>query len=231
MKFGDFIFCTHDMCVWLLVAPRLGVNRHPTWYHGKKSQNPFKLFLNSKKISHALDYSGILWVQIWHVFGLHMATTKRPDSKRWWYQPTWVLDMGAGSPWPFTQCKPIATALTGLELVNFAAQPQHVASPLLSSPLLSWYFTCWEASSHTDISFNLCSQLRSIVLWPIYDIILDYTLGWWRQGTTLLLPPHSTRGPVPLCFVNCYNNIQFNRIWVLLGLLTTKARISCLDSL
>jgi len=135
MKFGDFIFCTHDMCVWLLVAPRLGVNWHPIWYHGKKSQNPFKLFLNSKKISHALDYSGILWVQIWHVFGLHMATTKRPDSKRWWYQPTWVLDMGAGSPWPFTQCKPIATALTGLELVNFAAQPQHVASPLLSSPL------------------------------------------------------------------------------------------------
>jgi len=42
-------------------------------------------------------------------------------------------------------------------------------------------------------------------------------------------PPPPPRGPVPLCFVNCSNNIQFNRIWVLLGL-PTKARMLCLDS-
>ncbi len=117
------------MCV-IAGCPKTWVNRHPIWYHGKNLKNPFKLFLNSYKNIPCLDYSGSLSSNL-TCFELNMPTT----TQRGLTQKGNGTNMGAGSSWPFTQGKPIATALTGLELVHFCSTTSTCGFPLLSTPL------------------------------------------------------------------------------------------------
>jgi hypothetical protein len=87
--------------------------------------------------------------------------------------------------------------------------------------LLRSFFTLWHKLQFV-FQIEIHCPLTHLWYYPRMDLgIME------ARGTPPKPPP--PRGPVPLCFVNCYNNIQFNRIWVLLGL-PTKARILCWDS-